>query len=214
MKKYANQVFRNMKCLSHFKTLLSFQNFQPIQQPTKNVRFHAPNITIDQLHRININNTQVQKHLVEDIMNADIIVTNQGLHYGPLGLNKVHLHFDAFGQFLFHQTRSRAKTVVVRSTTPQHYFTKQGSGLYEERITGLNICDIEVTNPRQHSTNYLLMEMAVKYNFKYLDNFPIYYQRGDLPPGRKMSGRYDCTHHCYTPEVIWPELVLLTELIT
>ena len=97
-----------------------------MQQPTKNVRFQASNIIIDQLHRIDINKIQIQKHLAEDISKADIIVINQGLHYGSVGLNKVLLHFDTLGNFLFHQTQNSAKIVVIRSTTPQHYFTKQG----------------------------------------------------------------------------------------
>ena len=41
----------------------------------------------------------------------------------------------------------------------------------------------------------------------------IYYERGDLTNGMKESGKLDCTHHCFTPELIWPELVLLTQLI-
>ena len=141
----------------------------------------------------------------------DVIVMNQGLHFRPVAINDVHFRFDTLGQFLFDQTRNSTKTVVVRSTTPQHYFTARGSGLFHERVYSRNTCDIEVT--MQHPTNYLLMEMAMKYEFKYLDNFPIYYQRGDLPPGMREDGILDCTHHCYSPEVIWPEVVLLTELI-
>ena len=158
------------------------------------------------MHKIDIQSTSVRKHLSDDISKADIIVMNQGLHYHSFRICDVHLRFDTLGQFLFDETRNSSKTVVVRSTTPQHYFTERGSGLYHERINARNTCDIEVR--KQNPTNYLLMEMAMKYSFKDLDNFPMYYQRGDLPPGEQ-----DCTHHCYTPEVIWAEVVLLSEAI-
>ena len=57
------------------------------------------------------------------------------------------------------------------------------------------------------------MDIARKYDFKFLDNFPIYYERGDLTFVFNPNGALDCTHHCYTPEIIWPELVMLTQLI-
>ena len=37
-----------------------------------------------------------------------------------------------------------------------------------------------------------------------MDNFSIYYQRGDLTKGLIAGDKLDCTHQCYTPELIWP----------
>ena len=74
-------------------------------------------------------------------------------------------------------------------------------------------CAQKVSRLSVHPTSYFLMDMARRYNFQFLDNFSIYYERGDLSFVSKPNGLLDCTHHCYTPEVIWPELVLLTKLI-
>ena len=74
---------------------------------------------------------------------------------------------------------------------------------------------MKIPFPVPHTTNYFLKNMAKRFKFSFLDNFSIYYQRGDLAgeiidPSKNIV---DCTHHCYTPEIIWPELVLLTQII-
>ena len=56
-----------------------------------------------------------------------------------------------------------------------------------------------------------MREVAKKYGFKYLDSVAIYADRWDLHyPNHKPAA--DCTHSCYTPETIIPELALLNEL--
>ena len=64
-----------------------------------------------------------------------------------------------------------------------------------------------------HYTYNFLKNTARRFNFSFMDNFSIHYQRGDLTKGLIAGNKLDCTHHCYTPELIWPELVLLTQLI-
>ena len=54
-----------------------------------------------------------------------------------------------------------------------------------------------------HPTNHFLKAMAVRFNFSYLDNFSIYYERGDLTKGMNASVKQDCTHHRYTPELMF-----------
>ena len=63
-----------------------------------------------------------------------------------------------------------------------------------------------------HPTNYFLKNMAKRFKFSFLDNFSLYYERGDWNRG-KTSSSVDCTHYCYTPELILPEMVLLTQFI-
>ena len=74
-------------------------------------------------------------------------------------------------------------------------------------------CVKPVPQPEPHPTNHFLLDIARKYNFRFLDNFPIYYERGDLVPNRHLLGGLDCSYHCYTPETVRPELILLTQMI-
>ena len=123
---------------------------------------------------------------------------------------KYYLKKDFFSDV----TRNTQKQVIVRATLPQHFITKSGLGFYSDRLRNeTNKCATKVPFPVPHSTNYFLKNMARRFNFSFLDNFSIYYERGDLTKGLKASGKLDCSHHCYTPELIWPELVLLTQII-
>ena len=115
--------------------------------------------------------------------------------------------------FLADATRNTQKQVIIRATLRQHFITKSSLGFYNDRLRNETTCATKVPFSVPHPTNYFLMNMATRFNFSFLDNFSIYYERGDLTKGMKASGKLDCSHHCYTPELIWPELVLLTELI-
>ena len=112
-------------------------------------------------------------------------------------------------------TLKTTKQVIVRATLPQHFITESGLGLYGD-LTNFEECATTLPYPMPHPTNYFLKNMAKRFNFSFLDNFSIYYERGDLTRGVDKSledSKLDCTHHCYTPELILPELVLLTQLI-
>ena len=74
-------------------------------------------------------------------------------------------------------------------------------------------CVKPAPQPEPHPTNHFLLDIARKYNFRFLDNFPIYYERGDLVLHRHLVGGLDCSYHCYTPETVRPEFVLLTQMI-
>ena len=110
--------------------------------------------------------------------------------------------------------RNTTKRVIVRATLPQHFNSHSGLGMYGDRVTnGSKKCATKVPFPVLHPTNYFLRNIARRFNFSLLDNFSIYYERGDFSGSILKGNKLDCTHHCYTPELIWPELVLLTQII-
>ena len=99
--------------------------------------------------------------------------------------------------------------VIVRSTLPVHFVTASGTGFASDVEGDIWRCLTRVPHPVPHPTNYFLLDMVRRHGFRFLDSFPIYYERGDMTREDKI----DCFHHCYTPELVWPELVLLTQLI-
>ena len=187
-----------------------------IIQATRNTRklnvpsskFEIPNITALQLWKI-----ETKEHIsiiIREIKNADVIIFNQGLHQNNLCGGAMHLYLNDRGHLLQQETQGTSKQVIIRSTVSQHFITESGDGFWEDRIKTSKKCVI--VNPNSHYSNHYLQEMARKYNFKYLDNFPLFYERGDMVKG--WNGKEaDCAHYCFSPEIILPELVLLTELI-
>ena len=110
-------------------------------------------------------------------------------------------------------TQNTSKQVIVRATLPQHFITNAGMGFYGQIHTKDNHPRlVKVPFPVPHPTTYFLKSMARRFNFPFLDNFSIYYERRDLTRG-KLGGLVDCSHHWVNPELIWPELVLLTQII-
>ena len=99
--------------------------------------------------------------------------------------------------------------VIIRSTLPVHFVTASGTGFASDVEGDIWRCLTRVPHPVPHPTNYFLLDMAQRHSFRFLDSFPIYYERGDLTREDGM----DCYHHCYTPELVWPVLILLTQLI-
>ena len=99
--------------------------------------------------------------------------------------------------------------VIIRSTLPVHFVTASGTGFASDVEGDIWRCLTRVPHPVPHPTNHFLLDMVRRHSFRFLDSFPIYYERGDL----MREDQIDCFHHCYTPELVWPELVLLTQLI-
>ena len=99
--------------------------------------------------------------------------------------------------------------MIIRSTLPVHFVTASGTGFASDVEGDIWRCLTRVPHPVPHPTNYFLLDMARRHGFRFLDSFPIYYERGDLT---REDGT-DCYHHCYSPELVWPELVLLTQMI-
>ncbi len=103
------------------------------------------------------------------------------------------------------------KQVIFRSTPPQHF---DGGGVYppgyfQEDIPGQKCLNKPFR--KQFHANICLREVSQKYGFKYLDSAPLYMDRYDMhfPDSYKT----DCSHFCYTPEVIIPEIALLNTLL-
>ena len=149
-----------------------------------------------------INETTQADVIAKEIHWNDIIIVNQGAHY--LGeIPETKAHFDNIGKFLNNLTRKTPKQIIIRSTPPRHK-----ANFFERK------CDPITGTQSLHFSSYLLMNMANMYNFTYLDNYAIYYERWDIHYGPDpQKDLIDCLHHCYTPQIIWPELVMLTKLI-
>ena len=174
-------------------------------------QYKAGNMTCLVMYNIRIpNHVKVLTHALE---NTDVIVFNQGLHQRHLTGPEMSMYFNRLGRFLHHQTHTASKRVIIRSTTTQHFVSINGDGLYELRVKFLKRCARHLTNPLQHPSSHFLRVIAKKFSFQYMDNFPLFYKRGDLVLGPQQGKGVDCTHHCFSPEIIHPEMVLLTELI-
>ena len=142
-----------------------------------------------------------------------IIITLFKVAFLPLGGIDDHWQFFLFNPLFAETTRNTTKQVILRATLPQHFITKSGMGFYHRDLKWQKGCFTKVLFPVPHPTNYFLKIMARRFGFYFLDSFSIYHERGDLTLGRKAPNKMDCTHHCFTPELIWPELVLLTQNI-
>ena len=112
-------------------------------------------------------------------------------------------------------TQNTSKQVIVRATLLQHFTTNGGMGFYGEiqAYKDNHPCLVRVPFPVPHPTNYFLKNMVRRFNFSFLDNFSIYYERGDLTKG-KLSNRVDCSHHWVNPELIYNKGINWIVLIT
>ena len=152
-----------------------------------------------------------RKMIVKEIQNSDIIILNLGLHYGACNVSIHKRTLEKLAYILKTElSKHPEKQVVFRNTLPQHFYRGKGRDRYFHGFNKSKKCF--GTNNVQHWTNKHLKEVSKEYGFKYLESFPIYADRWDLHITR--TGRLDCTHFCYTPELIVPEIALLNTLIT
>ncbi len=107
------------------------------------------------------------------------------------------------------------KVVMWRSTLPQHFdgMNVTSDGYY----TGLLLYKacIKETFKGIHWTNIYMEQVSSEYGFKFLNTAPLYMDRWDLHFSTYVakSGNVDCTHSCYTPEVLAPEIALMNQLL-
>ena len=107
------------------------------------------------------------------------------------------------------------KVVIFRSTLPQHFDGMEllPDGYYTDGFT-YKAC-MKETFSGAHWTNVYMEKISKEYGFKFLYSAPVYMDRYELhleyDGGRKT--RIDCTHFCYSPELVGPELTLLTQLL-
>ena len=106
-------------------------------------------------------------------------------------------------------SRHPEKQVIFRSTLPQHFFTPgQDHGFF---TTDAVSCG-PTPKPRSHFTNFYMEQITKFYGFKFLDSTGIYKDRWDMH--FPLAESLDCSHWCYSPEIIVPEVALLNQLLT
>ena len=152
----------------------------------------------------------INNEIMKVIINrSDIMIANLGLHYYFQSVGMYGETLRVFSHILQNEMiKDKRKQVVFRATLPQHFLSKANTGLYEQYNP--NASCAKSTSIIENHTNALLKAAAEKYGFKYLNNYYIYRDRFDLHSRTKKG---DCTHYCYTPELIIPELILLEQLI-
>ena len=139
---------------------------------------------------------------------GDIIILNAGYHYIDWTLLDYRFIVDKFASIL-HESKAANPhlNVFFRTTLPQHFITESKTGFYQDRLS--MDCSEEMTNERL-PTDYILMDVATKYNFSIFDEFYIYNNRQDL---HSVTDRHDCTHYCYNTELAMAGLKLLTFIL-
>ena len=142
---------------------------------------------------------------------SDIMILNLGLHYSRCNTSTYRAALEEVAGLLREElTRHPHKQVIFRSTLPQHFSNGKRNGGYFRGFNKDRTCYGE--NYRQHWSNKYMKEVSKRYGFKFLDSFPIYADRWDLHfPDSPV--KLDCTHFCFTPETIIPELTLLEQIL-
>ena len=144
------------------------------------------------------------------VSQSDIIILNLGLHYSRCNTSTYRAALEEVAGLLTKELRRHPhKQVIFRSTLPQHFSNGEHNGGYFRGFNKDRTCYGE--SKTQHWTNKYMKEVSKRYGFKYLDSFPIYAARWDLHfPNNTVL---DCTHFCFTPETIIPELTLLEQIL-
>ena len=146
------------------------------------------------------------KEIKKYTKSSEIIIANLGLHYSTCPLQGYGEILYKFSKELKNNiAKNKNIQIVFRATLPQHFKNDKNNGFFSGKKT-------ECTNyssGMEHPSNALIGYMAKQFGFKYLNSYHIYQDRFDLHTEQKG----DCTHYCYTPELIIPELKLLDQLI-
>ena len=145
-----------------------------------------------------------KKKILQAFSESDIIVFNLGLHYDKCNISIYKAALEEVAGLLKEElTRHPHKQVVFRSTLPEHFYDGTNTGGYLRDLNNEISC--YGINYQQHWTNKYMKDVSKRFGFKYLGTFPIYAERWDL----HFLEQLDCTHYCYTPETVIPELALL-----
>ena len=133
---------------------------------------------------------------------SDILILNFGLHYEKWNIMEYVTYVESMSEML----NASGKTVILRSTTPQHF--PAAGGFYHSRLKSVLSECINIPNQAPHPTNIILKAMAEKYGFGFLDEFLLFSPRWDL-----HYKKGDCTHYCHTSELFYPQITLLLQLL-
>ncbi len=166
--------------------------------------FYYPNDKVKACSKYRGGKFVANKAMIETVLKRNhIIIVNLGLHYHFCGLNVIYENIHFLCKLL--SAQKVTQQVIFRSTLPQHFHSHLNTGFFRNPTN----TSCTSSSPKfQHPTNPMVRDTVIKYGFKYLDNFDIYKDRYNLhtTPG-------DCTHYCFTPELLMPELVLLDQLL-
>ncbi len=109
------------------------------------------------------------------------------------------------------QTSHPEKQIIIRSTLPQHFDNHQlyPPGYYYGSI--MNTKCLNESNFKEHFSNFYQQRLCTDFGFKYLNSAPLYAERWDLHYDKVsyFKNHNDCTHWCFTPENIMPEVALI-----
>ena len=140
---------------------------------------------------------------------SDIIIANLGIHYFSCSVKAYGESLRLFSDILKKEIlKYNKKQVILRGTLPQHFPSKDNTGFFE--VFNPEVPCSKVPSFIENYTNTLLKSASVSNGLKYLNNYFIYRERFDLHSTTKKG---DCTHYCYSPELILAEMFLLNEMI-
>ena len=168
-----------------------------------------------------------EKDMLNVLSLSDIIILNLGIHYHKCTVLSFFLASNKATDLLIVETRKNPhKKVVLRSTLPTHHLATQNRktktgvfrpGLFDEMRK--KTCWHGVP-PVDDPTNGHQKTLAETFGFAFYDAFNVYKARGDLHSVKylfdskaKNRSVRDCTHFCYSPELIFPELALLNNAL-
>ncbi len=146
-------------------------------------------------------------YLLHYISDTDIVILNIGLHYHFCPLFTFTVSLQKLAEVLSAAARERPRMrIVFRATLPQHFMSSHQTGFFEDN--DMECAKVKATTP--HPTNVFLKNYATQFRFLYLDTFALYAERYDL---HSVFNRADCTHYCFCPELIVPEVIMLAMML-
>lgn len=141
------------------------------------------------------------------VSKSEIVLLNVGLHYHFYPEEDYAAILVKLADILQVEVlKHPGKQVIIRSTLPQHFSTKDG--WYRGRRNLKQKACSNKTLHNEHWTNFYLKMTSDQYKFKYMDSAPFYTDRWDLHANPK-----DCTHSCLTAEITIPEMNLFNSLL-
>lgn len=142
---------------------------------------------------------------------SDIVVFNMGAHYLRCTLFQFAESFQSMSKLLKTELQKNpGKRIIVRNTLPSHFKSRSQLGLFMESALRENTtCMPHRPLVGDPTTSYQRVA-ADRLGFLFLDGYNIYKTRYDL---HSLTDYRDCTHWCYTPELIIPEMALLNQLL-
>ncbi len=138
---------------------------------------------------------------------SDVVIFNIGLHYDRTSIIDFHKTLMVVTRMLKKElTLKPSLTILFKATTPQHFQTSTGSGLYRDLNSKPTEPCAKSTANQRHPTSLLSEHCAQLHGFKFFEVHDILKNRWDLHSR-------DCTHYCFAREVFEPQLKLLTLLL-